>query len=131
MLGVIMELECENLDWGMGPGGLCLTPEYVGFLRSQGYRVDGVRDVQVVESSGGQRLYVVCEVFTYEYPESHPDLDVAAHRGLQGVCSCGDFTHRKGADVSVEGVTPFESGACKHLGSVEFGGGAVATAEGD
>ena len=120
-LGVIMELDRKNLNiYEFEDRAPIFEPEYIEFLRSQGYRIDEVRDAQAVESSGGQRLYVVCEVCTYEYPRGHPDLDVAVHRDAVGVCSCGDFTHRKGADVSVEGVTPFESGECKHLADIEF-----------
>lgn len=127
-----MELERENLNIYVGPEGApVIEPEYIEFLRSQGYRIDEVRDAQAIESSGGQRLYVVCEVCTYEYPQGHPDLDVAAHRDSVGVCSCGDYTHRKCADVSKEGVTPFESGQCKHLSSCEFSQVAAAQAEGD
>lgn len=113
------ELNADNLDVDCTQDGrIIVEPSYLGYLRDNGYSIDGIKGVYAVESESSDSSHLVVEIETYHYPMSHPDLDIAKDGVSVYVCDCGDFTYRKSADVSDPGVSPAESKPCKHCKQV-------------
>jgi len=96
---------------------ITVEPSFVGYLRSQGYPVNGVSDMQVIPSeSDTDKAYVVCKVKTLLFPKGHPELDLVEHQIEIAVCSCWAF-RSDSPEISEDTVTPAEVPTCKHLRS--------------
>ena len=91
-----------------------VEPEYLEYLRSHGYPILDVTDVQIAASESRDLAHVVCRIKTYEYPKGHEKLDVAAHEAEIAVCSCEDYQYNQAPDVSEHGTKPTDGSTCKH-----------------
>ena len=96
-------------------GQLIIEPEYLGFLRSNGYNIEGINKVHTVESNSRDTAHMVLSFNSYEYPVDHPELDFEAHKTTLWACSCEDFRYNKSVDVSKDGIKPTEAKACRHI----------------
>jgi len=97
--------------------GVILEPQYLGFMRSQGYSLRSIEERHTVESSDGEHAHLVFKVGSYQYPKGSSLLDVAdpEQQVSTWVCSCADFRFNKSADVRDATVSPDDSGVCKHI----------------
>ena len=100
-------------------GQLVLEPEWVDYLRSQGYSVDAINEAHTVESTSRDISHLVVNISTYDKPKDSPSLDVVADEVDLWVCSCEDWQYNQSADVSEDMVKPSDSGRCKHILSVD------------
>jgi len=100
--------------------GVVLEPQYLGFLRSQGYGLQSVEERHTVPSSDGEHTHLVFKVGTYQYPNGSSLLDVAdpEQQVETYVCSCPDFRFNQSADVRDATVSPDDSGVCRHIKQV-------------
>jgi len=100
--------------------GVILEPQYLGFLRSQGYVLQSVEKRHTVPSSDGEHAHLVYKTGSYQYPKGSSLLDVAdpEQQIKTWVCSCADFRFNKSADVRDATVSPDDSGVCRHIKQV-------------
>jgi len=100
--------------------GVVLEPQYLSFIRSQGFQVEGIEERHTVASSDGEHSHLVYKVGTYPHPQDSPLLDVGDPEQQIEVwcCSCPDFRFDKSADVRTATTSPDDSGACKHVQEV-------------
>lgn len=109
-----MNLEADNLDASINQDEeLVIEPSYVGYLRSEGYKIDGVNTVKVIQSeSNPDKAYLLVEIETYAYPMDSDKLDLVADKMSLKCCSCWSYRSNSN-DVSEEEVKP--GGTCKHI----------------
>jgi len=110
-----MKLDTDQIDIEATTDGIMLEPSYVGFLRSQGYNIDGVSDVHVAPSESRDVAHVVMRVTTTDKPTGHPESDVIADMTEIAVCSCENFQYRQSVDVSEKTLSEGTMGRCKHI----------------
>jgi len=96
-------------------GSVELNIPWVEYLKTQGYRVDAINNVQTVDSSSRELSHVVAHIQTYDRPMGHSELDLVEDEITLPVCSCENFTFEQGASVAENMVKPSQSGTCKHL----------------
>jgi hypothetical protein len=97
-------------------GVITVEQEFIAYLRSNGYPINGVSTPKVVRSeSDGEKDYFVCKVGTHKYPKDHPELDLVAHGVEIPVCTCWSWRSNS-ADLEEE--QPTECGGCKHVQEV-------------
>lgn len=97
--------------------GLVVEPEYLTYLRGQGYRIREVIETHSVPSTSKEVfIHFLVKIVTYRYPIGHPKLDIEdpEQRVTLTICDCGDFTHRQSADVSNPNTTPEDCEECPH-----------------
>jgi len=108
-----MNLTDDNLNTEVNNDGeIVIEPSYVGYLRSHGYAVDGVKDVRAIDGSDDDHL--VCKVKTYLYPQNDGRLDIATHGVWLPTCSCWGF-RQSSADVSNPDTMPVDGETCPHI----------------
>jgi hypothetical protein len=112
-----MKLYPKHLKTEVTPEGVIFENEFLGFLRSNGYSVNGTHSTNVVPSSNGDHAYLVQKIATMKLPSNHPDLDVVAHEYELICCTCDDWRYRKSPDVSEPQIHPPDSKVCKHAKS--------------
>ena len=96
-------------------GQIILEPEYIAFLRSNGYPINEVVEITEAESESRDMTHLIYTVKTTEYPEGHPELDVVAHETEIKVCTCEDFRYNQSVDVSERHLAEESVDACKHV----------------
>jgi len=95
---------------------IVVEPQYIEYLRSQGYTIKSVDELHTIASESHDGVgYVVMQVRTYAYPKGHPELDLVAHEIQIPVCDCWSYRQNSN-DVANEGVQP--GGSCKHCRSI-------------
>ena len=111
-----MKLHTEHIRIDSQPDGqIIIEPDYLDFLRTEGYTIEEINEIHVEESNSRDKAHLVLSVDTYEYPVNNPELDFEAHRTTLWVCSCEDYRYNRSVDVSKDGVKPTEAGVCKHI----------------
>ena len=113
------DLHTKHIRIDSTSDGLVIEPEYVDFLRTQGYTIEGVNDIACVKSNSRDVQHLVVKVDTYEYPINHPELDFEKHQVTIPVCSCEGYRYQYSADVSKHNVSPTDSKACPHIKQVD------------
>lgn len=109
------ELSAENLEVDTTQEGhVVIEPGYLGYIRSEGYQIDGIESAHTVPSESGEGSHIVVEVRTYEYPRNSQKLDLTEHALYLKVCDCWSW-RQSSNDVSEPGVKP--GGTCKHVES--------------
>jgi hypothetical protein len=96
-------------------GEIVVEPDYVKFLRGQGYTIEDISDVKAVPSSSRDIAHIVCRVTTYAYPHGHEKLDLIEHKQTYDVCSCENFKYNQAVDASETYLADGHMGSCKHL----------------
>jgi len=96
-------------------GRVVIEPEYLEFLRSQGYLIEDISELHAVPSTSQEMIHLVAKIETYRYPRGSPKLDVVGDKVELWTCDCGDFQHRRSADVSDPNIDPTQSGECQHI----------------
>lgn len=97
-------------------GRIVIEPDYVDYLRNQGYLVEEVEEAHSVASNSRDMSHLVVRLVTYDEPRSQ--YDAIEDMISLWVCSCEDFTYNQAADVSEDMVKPSESGVCRHIKEV-------------
>jgi len=106
--------EKENIRREMTDEGLVHEPGYAGYLRSMGFNVEDIADIDtIVSESNPDKKYLVAKIKTYDKPKDHPDMDLVADQISLPVCTCWNWRSEHSADL--EEQAPSESGVCKHL----------------
>lgn len=109
-------LDADNLEAELTQDGrLVVEPQYLGYLRNNGYQIDELQQLHAVNSDGAERAHIVAKVKTYEYPRDDPRLDYAEHALSLWTCDCWSFRTDHSAAVHDDGVTPSETTTCKHI----------------
>lgn len=94
-------------------GRLVFEPGYCGYLRSQGFQIEAISEIDTVTSrSNPEKKYLVAKVKTYDYPKDHPDLDLVEHTCTITVCTCWNWRTEHSANLDSQ--KPSKSGSCKH-----------------
>jgi hypothetical protein len=96
-------------------GEIVTEPEYLTYLRSHGYHINGVHDVTHVESDSRDMEHMVCRIDTHELPFGHDDLDAVADEITIPVCSCEDYQYNQSVDVGEDSLRERSPGLCRHL----------------
>lgn len=111
-----MEFDEDTVNIGVSEAGeVVIEPDYLEYLRSHGYTIEGVSKVHTVESTSREQPHLVCQIETYAYPKGHEKLDIAAHKLQIPVCSCERFKYQESVDVSEMPLNDGELGVCPHL----------------
>lgn len=97
------------------PSGLIQEPQYVDYLRTQGYTIESIVESHREESQSRDGCHMVLKIETYLYPVNHPRLDYEQHRITLWVCSCEGFTYQYAADVSTADIRPTDCDSCPHI----------------
>lgn len=110
-----MIAEKENLTKELTQDNrLIFEPSYASYMRSQGYIVSDITDIDTVQSeSDPDKKYLVCRIETFDKPKDHPNLDYVADKTTIEVCTCWDWRSNHSADLDED--SPENCGACKHL----------------
>jgi hypothetical protein len=96
-------------------GVITVEPEFVSYLRSNGYPINGVTRSETLQSeSDDEKDYVVYQVETTRYPSGHTDLDIVEDAIEIPVCGCWDY-RSNAPDISDAGTTPEDVHRCKHV----------------
>jgi len=108
-----MNLESDNLEITTnGYGEIMVEPQYIQFIRENGFTIDGIEDVRVIPSeSDKEKAYFVAKVETYRKPKDHPELDVIEDQITLPVCSC--WAYRQNSHDVTKNMEPH--GRCKHI----------------
>jgi len=107
-----MKLDSENLDVETTENGeVVIEPDYLGFIRTQGFIIEEIKDARVVPSDSSESGHIVVQIKTYDYPRNHPELDYAAHEREITVCDC--WSWRNSSNDVRENEKPGGDG-CKH-----------------
>jgi len=110
-------LNADNLNAKITEAGETnIEPNYLGFLRENGYSVDELLQAHTVKRSDSERAHLVLKVQTYTKPMDHPDLDVVTDKSPLWVCDCWNFREHS-ADVS-NGEPPTACDPCPHIKQV-------------
>jgi len=96
-------------------GSIVLEIPWVDYLKAQGYRVEGINNVQTVDSGSRDLTHIVAQIETYDKPFGDDSLDLVEDETTVPVCSCENFTYEQGAEVEDSMITPSQSSTCKHL----------------
>jgi len=96
-------------------GSVELNIPWVEYLKTQGYRVDAINNVQTVDSDSRDLTHLVAQIQTYDKPFNSPELDLVEDEITVPVCSCKGFTYQYGADVSESLISPSQSETCPHI----------------
>jgi len=107
----------DTIEPEIHEGKIAIEPSYLDYLRSHGYVLEDVKNVQVIPSNSRDAAHIVCEVETYDYPQGHDKLDIAADSLSIKICSCEDYQHNQSVDVSERPLKEASAGSCKHLKS--------------
>ena len=110
-----MNLNTDQIDIEATTEGVIIEPTYLGYLRSQGYNIDEIKDVQTVGSESRDVTHLVMKVETTDKPQGHPELDVVADKTELRVCSCENYQYSQSVDVSKKTLAEGSIGSCKHL----------------
>jgi len=95
---------------------IVVEPQYIEYLRSQGYTIKSIDELHTVASESHDGVgYVVMQITTYKYPKGHPELDLVADELQLNACSCWSFRQNSN-DVAENGTQP--GGSCKHTRDV-------------
>jgi len=95
-------------------GELIFEPGYAAYLRSMGYKIRDITDIDTVQSkSNPDKKYLVAKIETFNKEQDHPDLDYVADKTTVYTCSCWDWRSNHSADLEEE--NPSKCGDCKHL----------------
>jgi DNA-binding transcriptional MerR regulator len=107
-----MKLEAENLKVSItNAQELIIEPQYVKFLRENGFTIDGIENLHAIPSeSDKEQAYLVGQIQTYTKPKDHPELDVIEDQITIPCCSC--WSYRQNSNDVTEGKSP--GGTCKH-----------------
>jgi hypothetical protein len=109
-----MIAEQENITKEHTSEGLVFEPGYAGYLRSMGFNVEDITEIDTVSSnSEADKKYLVGKIKTYDKPKDHPDMDLVADEIALPVCTCWNWRSEHSADLDEQ--APSESGVCKHL----------------
>jgi len=105
-----------SADVSVEDGSVTLEIPWISHLKTQGYKIDAIEDVQTVDSGSREISHVVARITTYDEPFGSDTLDLVEDKveGLP-VCSCEDYTYNQGATVEDAMVKPSQSGTCKHI----------------
>ena len=107
-----MIAEQENITKEHTSEGLVFEPGYAGYLRSQGFNVEDITDIDTVASnSEPDKKYLVAKIKTYDKPKDHPDMDLVADQIELPVCTCWSWRSNS-ADLDEQ--SPSDSSGCKH-----------------
>jgi len=106
-----LSAECEV----EADGTVTVEIPWVEFLKTQGYRVDAINNVQTVDSGSRDMTHLVAQIQTYDKPFNSAELDLVEDEITVPVCSCEDFTYNQGASVDESMIKPSQSGTCRHL----------------
>jgi hypothetical protein len=110
-----MNLEHDTTNVTVSEGGeIVVEPDYLEFLRGQGYVIEDVSDVKAIPSSSRDIAHIVCRVETYAYPQGHDNLDLVEHQITLECCSCENFKYNQAVDVSETYLADGHMGTCKH-----------------
>jgi hypothetical protein len=106
--------EPENLTQELTQEGrVVMEPGYLAYLRTEGYQIDAIEDIDVIESgSEREKYYLVAEIKTFDKRQDNPSLDYVNDRITLRICSCWSWRSNS-ADLS-DGEKPSECGGCKH-----------------
>lgn len=111
-------LSAENLNVETtSDGRVVMEPQYLGYLRSNGFSILEVKETHVVASEDSDKAHIVQTVVTRRKPDDHPELDYVADKCELTVCDCWAF--RSGSADVTEHKAPTESSPCKHIESVD------------
>lgn len=111
------ELTADNLETGLTQDGrLTIEPGYLGYLRTQGYQIDQLKELHAVDSDSSEKAHIVAKVGTFEYPKDHPALDYAEHSIDLWACDCWSFRTEHSVDLTES--SPAGCSACKHIETV-------------
>lgn len=111
-----MNLEHDTINTTVSESGeVVIEPDYLEFLRGQGYAIEGVSDTQVIPSSSRDIGHIVCRIDTYAYPRGYENMDLVADQLTLEVCSCEDFKYNRAVDVSETYLADGHMGTCQHI----------------
>jgi hypothetical protein len=96
-------------------GQIILEPEYIAFLRSNGYPINEVVEIREAKSESRDMTHLIYTVKTTELPQDHPELDIVAHETEIKVCTCEDFRFNQSVDVGKRHLADESVGSCKHI----------------
>lgn len=104
-----MNLEAENLTVRVNANQeIVVEPSFIGFLRNEGYNIDGIEELRSVPSQSEKgKAYLVMQVQTYTKPKDHPELDIIEDKLTIPVCSCWSYRQNSSIDPP--------QGDCKHI----------------
>lgn len=104
-------LKADNLKvFTTSHGEILMEPSYIGYLRENGYTIEGVVNPMMVYTNS-ETAHLVVQIETYQYPRDDDRLDVAEDRITIPVCDCWSF--RSNSNDVQEDVPP--GGDCKHI----------------
>jgi hypothetical protein len=107
-----MIAEQENITKEVTPEAMIFEPGYAGYLRSNGYNVEDIADIDTIASeSNPDKKYLVAKIKTYDKPKDHPDMDLVADQCEIHCCSCWSW---RSNSADLEEQKPSDSNGCKH-----------------
>lgn len=106
----------EHLETAATDLGTIIEPEYIQFLRSQGYKIESISQVKYAHSGESDTAHIMVEVTTHRYPQGDERLDVVADTIQIRACDCWDY-RQNSPDVSDHDTSPDEYQTCKHIRS--------------
>jgi hypothetical protein len=107
-----MNLNSENLTTRLNSNQeMVVEPSFIGFLRNEGYTLDGIEELYSVPSESEKgKSHLVGKVQTYKLPKDHPDLDIIEDQCSIWVCDC--WSYRQSSELNPP------RGNCKHVRSI-------------
>jgi len=111
-----MKLNADNLTVDTtADQKITIEPEYLAFLRSQGYLIEQVLEANCVQSeSDSETAHIVVKVQTYQYPRDNPRLDLIEDEHTITVCDCWAY-RQDSVDVREETLAEGTLPICKHI----------------
>ena len=110
-----MKLNADTTEIAVKDDNVVIEPNYLGYLKSHGYRIEGVKDVKIIPSESRPMGHICAKIETHIYPWGHEKLDVSVHSITLPVCSCEAYKYSKSVDVAETHIADGTVEVCKHL----------------
>ena len=115
-----LSADVDTVDETTPDGAIVVEPDWLTFLRNQGYPVLDVHEVHTVASNSRELNHMVTKISTYDNREGAISPTIVADKTEWWVLICENWRYNRPADVSEDMVKPPESGTCRLILQVDM-----------
>jgi len=97
--------------------GVVIEPEFLEYMRGQGYVIHKVLETHTVDSHSRDGSHLVLKAKVHQWDRGHPSCDLADEKQQvdMWLCGCEDWQYNQSVDISEPDKTPDMCGSCKHV----------------
>jgi len=111
------ELTAENLESHITPEGVLIDTTVMGYLRSNGYNIEDIHSLHVVERKESDTGHLVVESTVATKQRDDPEYDAVADKTEVHLCDCWAF-RSDFPDLRESVNDPTDIEPCPHISEV-------------